>query len=46
MGAYGKTYELTSRDKHNIGDLAAGPGSPGEFTSEPGTIAYFEVSIG
>ncbi|XP_026668803.1 probable chitinase 10 isoform X2 [Ceratina calcarata] len=40
---YGQAYRLSTEDLSNIGDPATGPGTPGEFTRQPGMLAYYEI---
>ncbi|KAJ8682783.1 hypothetical protein QAD02_018575 [Eretmocerus hayati] len=40
---YGQSYRLTSSEKSGLGDPAAGPGAAGEFTKQPGMLAYYEI---
>lgn len=40
---YGQAYRLTQPDHSRLGDSAAGPGNPGEFTGQPGMLAYYEI---
>ncbi|XP_023290069.1 probable chitinase 10 [Orussus abietinus] len=40
---YGQAYRLSDPARAEIGDPAAGPGIPGEFTKQPGMLAYYEI---
>ncbi|XP_031787655.1 probable chitinase 10 [Nasonia vitripennis] len=40
---YGQSYRLTSADKNGLGDPVAGPGAAGEYTRQPGMLAYYEI---
>ncbi|CAK9798859.1 Probable chitinase 10 [Anthophora quadrimaculata] len=40
---YGQAYRLSREDLTGIGDPATGPGIPGEFTKQPGMLAYYEI---
>ncbi|XP_034193394.1 putative chitinase 10 isoform X2 [Osmia lignaria lignaria] len=40
---YGQAYRLSSEDLNDIGDPATGPGTAGEFTRQPGMLAYYEI---
>lgn len=40
---YGQAYRLAQTDRSSLGDPAAGPGKPGEFTGQPGMLAYYEI---
>ncbi|XP_076756261.1 putative chitinase 10 [Xylocopa sonorina] len=40
---YGQAYRLSSEDLTNLGDPATGPGTAGEFTKQPGMLAYYEI---
>ncbi|XP_073944065.1 chitinase 10 isoform X2 [Choristoneura fumiferana] len=44
LSFYGQTYRLAEQEGRNLpGAQAAGPGEPGEFTKQPGMLAYYEV---
>ncbi|XP_050423223.1 probable chitinase 10 [Adelges cooleyi] len=40
---YGQSYTLASSSEHGLGDPAKGPGIPGEYTQQPGMLAYYEI---
>ncbi|KAF3422630.1 hypothetical protein E2986_01595 [Frieseomelitta varia] len=40
---YGQAYRLSSENLTSLGDPATGPGTPGEFTKQPGMLAYYEI---
>lgn len=40
---YGQSYRLATSSQTNLGDPATGPGKPGEFTKQPGMLAYYEI---
>ena len=40
---YGQSYRLSLTSHFNLGDPAAGPGTPGEYTRQPGMLAYYEI---
>ncbi|XP_043594466.1 probable chitinase 10 isoform X2 [Bombus pyrosoma] len=40
---YGQAYRLSSENLTSLGDPATGPGTAGEFTKQPGMLAYYEV---
>lgn len=40
---YGQAYRLSSENLTGLGDPATGPGTPGEFTKQPGMLAYYEI---
>lgn len=40
---YGQAYRLSSENLPSLGDPATGPGTAGEFTKQPGMLAYYEV---
>ena len=41
---YGQTFTLAKRDNnYGIGAASTGPGSPGEYTKQPGMLAYYEI---
>lgn len=42
MPAYGKTFQLTNRNETVPGSPASGPGNPGPYTQEAGTLSYLE----
>ena len=43
---YGGTYTLTSPHQTQVGASSSGPGLAGEYTEEPGFLAYYEVCKG
>lgn len=43
MPTYGRSFTLTSSSDNRVGAPATGPGAPGPYTREGGTLAYFEV---
>ncbi|XP_029168632.1 probable chitinase 10 [Nylanderia fulva] len=40
---YGQSYRLSSASQAHLGDPTTGPGKPGEFTKQPGMLAYYEI---
>lgn len=40
---YGQTFTLSSSSEHGLGDPARGSGNPGEYTQQPGMLAYYEI---
>lgn len=40
---YGQSYRLSSASHYKLDDPAAGPGTPGEYTRQPGMLAYHEI---
>lgn len=42
---YGQTFTLEEKARGNVGEgtLSRGPGKPGEFTRQPGMLAYYEI---
>ncbi|KAF7994541.1 hypothetical protein HCN44_004013 [Aphidius gifuensis] len=40
---YGQSYRLSKTGHSSMGDSASGPGMPGEFTNQPGMLAYYEI---
>nr|AMT75074.1 chitinase Cht10 [Locusta migratoria] len=40
---YGQSYTLENPSNHDIGSPATGPGLAGEFTMQPGMLAYYEI---
>lgn len=44
LAFYGQSYRLAdSVGSIGPGSPAAGPGEPGEFTKQPGMLAYYEI---
>lgn len=42
---FGVTYTLADRRQHGLKAASVGPGQAGQYTKEPGVLAYYEVSI-
>lgn len=40
---YGQSFTLANPNEHDIGSPSTGPGLPGEFTMQPGMLAYYEI---
>lgn len=40
---YGQSYRLALPGKASLGDPVAGPGTAGEYTQQPGMLAYYEI---
>uniref|UniRef100_A0A2P2I1P3 Mucin-5AC-like n=1 Tax=Hirondellea gigas TaxID=1518452 RepID=A0A2P2I1P3_9CRUS len=40
---YGRSFTLASPTKHEFGDPAIGPATPGKYTKEKGFLAFYEV---
>lgn len=40
---YGQSYRLATSSQSDLGDPTTGPGKPGEFTKQPGMLAYYEI---
>ncbi|XP_070161707.1 probable chitinase 10 [Polyergus mexicanus] len=40
---YGQSYRLSTANQAGLGDPTTGPGKPGEFTKQPGMLAYYEI---
>ncbi|XP_051164101.1 probable chitinase 10 [Leptopilina boulardi] len=40
---YGQSYRLSSTSHYELDNPAAGPGTPGEYTRQPGMLAYHEI---
>ncbi len=40
---YGQTFQLSNPGDTGYGSEASGPGMPGEFTNQPGMLAYYEI---
>ena len=43
VAAYGRTFTLKSTAHYGLGAAVRGSGKPGDFTSERGFLAYYEV---
>ncbi|KAJ9590784.1 hypothetical protein L9F63_016170, partial [Diploptera punctata] len=42
---YGRTYTLQNPDFHNLGDPIVANGTAGQFTRQPGFLAYYEICM-
>ena len=42
---YGRTFTLANVDNNQLRAAISGPGEPGEFTKEPGFLAYNEICV-
>ncbi|EFA10488.1 chitinase 10 isoform X1 [Tribolium castaneum] len=40
---YGQSFTLTKGNNHDQGVPSAGPGEAGEYTKQPGMLAYYEI---
>lgn len=40
---YGQSYTLSMAGSFDVGVAAGGPGEPGEYTKQPGMLAYYEI---
>lgn len=40
---YGQSFTLKSKEQTALGDPSDGPGEAGEFTVQPGMLAYYEI---
>ncbi|CAH0555523.1 unnamed protein product [Brassicogethes aeneus] len=40
---YGQTFTLSKPNNYGVGIPSAGPGEAGEFTKQPGMLAYYEI---
>ena len=40
---FGVTYTLADRRQHGFKAATVGPGQTGQYTKEPGVLAYYEV---
>lgn len=40
---YGQSFTLTKSNSYAEGTPTVGPGEPGEFTKQPGMLAYYEI---
>jgi len=40
---FGVTYTLADRRQHGLKAASVGPGQAGQYTKEPGVLAYYEV---
>jgi len=43
ISTYGTTFTLANAAHHGLKATSTGPGKPGKYTQEPGTLAYYEV---
>ena len=43
LSTYGTTFTLASAAQHGLKAATDGPGKPGKYTQEAGTLAYYEV---
>ena len=44
IALYGHTYTLQDASKHSIGDPIIANGTAGQYTQQPGFLAYYEVT--
>lgn len=44
LATYGRSFKLADSAQTGVGAPGLGPGDPGNYTREPGFLAYFEVS--
>ncbi|OXA59868.1 putative chitinase 3 [Folsomia candida] len=42
---YGQSFHLSNPGDSSYGSEAIGPGLPGEFTQQPGMLAYYEICL-
>ncbi len=40
---YGQSFHLSNAGDSSYGSEANGPGLPGEYTQQPGMLAYYEI---
>lgn len=40
---YGQSFTLIKSNNHKVGTPTSGPGEPGEYTKQPGMLAYYEI---
>lgn len=40
---YGQTFTLSQKTAHSVNSPSNGPGLPGEYTKQPGMLAYYEI---
>ncbi|KAL6436444.1 hypothetical protein ACFW04_004740 [Cataglyphis niger] len=40
---YGQSYRLSTASQVGLGNPTTGPGKPGEYTKQPGMLAYYEI---
>lgn len=40
---YGQTFTLSSANRNNLDAASKAPGEPGEYTKQPGMLAYYEI---
>jgi len=45
ISTYGTTFTLTNPARHGLKAASTGPGKPGKYTKEAGTLAYYEVRV-
>jgi len=45
MGTYGRCFTLTDPNNHGLDAPAKGPCTTGQYTGEPGFLAYYEASL-
>lgn len=44
VASYGRTFTLRKARHHDYNVPTTGPGLAGEFTQQPGMLAYYEVN--
>jgi len=42
---FGVTYTLADKRQHGLKAASVGPGQAGQYTKEPGVLAYYEVLV-
>jgi len=42
---FGVTYTLADGRQHGLRAASVGPGQPGQYTKEPGILAYYEAQF-
>jgi len=45
IGLYGRSFTLQNPAEHGFGAPALGAGRAGNYTNEPGFMAYYEVNL-
>lgn len=40
---YGQSFQLSNPGDSSYGSEANGPGTPGEYTIQPGMLSYYEI---
>lgn len=40
---YGQSFTLAQKMSHSVNSPSTGPGEPGEYTKQPGMLAFYEI---